>query len=736
MMNVCTHSYSLVWYDWDQWSAFIDWMALSGINLALAMTGQEEVQYKVFQKFGLDDETIRTWFNGPAFLTWSRGQNEYGNNIAGPLPRSFMKGQWSLNRQILARYRSLGIVGELPGFQGNVPWKMASAQNDTNMTQGGDTGWMYSTDPLFGKIADEWMRVLIEDFGTDHWYQLDGYFNGGTAPWISNSRKKRSGGVQESKPITFKAPPPDGTNPPCKWSDELGNTYLAGCDNNCQEFQTIPEAMAACIADTNCGGITIPQNGKPQLRSSNTPQMSPSHETSYYIINADACHYTDPYPQWLERGAAAYMGLNRTDPQAIWSFQGWAIVDWNTQVQGLSFKGFVDAVPKGKFVVIDMSVDGSGEWQKWGNASYFGAPFIWTTLHDFGGTDGMKGDLSHINQIPFSGMAPNFQSTAWGTGFTPEGIDQNPVYYEFIIDQNFRSAPVADITAQSIDRAHRRYGLKKASAPVATAWALLVNSSYSQDLSVQDGTGIPHLPASYSEFLSDRTTPTRTLCSTFAAWRALLEAASDVNATLEPYRYDLVNLGREVLAQISAPMSQNFSDALSAQRLDSATLTKTGSVYISLLSDVDALVGTDTAFLLGPWIAAARYWGVNASDCGSLSCSDFMEWNARCQLTTWIPVPSNDSIVIPDGPNDYASKHWNGLIEDYYGARAKALLNLALKYAAAGQPLDPKAQDLAQAQLAHAFQTSTSPYPTTPTGDYLAVSQAMFNKYASYFSSC
>ena len=26
---------------------FIDWMALSGINLYLAMTGQEEVQYKV-----------------------------------------------------------------------------------------------------------------------------------------------------------------------------------------------------------------------------------------------------------------------------------------------------------------------------------------------------------------------------------------------------------------------------------------------------------------------------------------------------------------------------------------------------------------------------------------------------------------------------------------------------------------------------------------------------------------
>jgi alpha-N-acetylglucosaminidase len=70
MMNVCTHSYSLVWYSWSDWEEFIDWMALSGINLFLAMTGQEEVQYKVFQKFGVDDASIRSWFNGPAFLTW------------------------------------------------------------------------------------------------------------------------------------------------------------------------------------------------------------------------------------------------------------------------------------------------------------------------------------------------------------------------------------------------------------------------------------------------------------------------------------------------------------------------------------------------------------------------------------------------------------------------------------------------------------------------------------------
>ena len=172
IMNVCTHSYSLWTYTWEQWEFFIDWMALSGINLFLAMTGQEEVQYKVFTKFGLNDTTIRSWFNGPALLTWSRGQNEYGNDIAGPLPRSWMKAQWDLQRLILSRTRPLGMVGQLPAFQGNVPAALKALRSDSNMTIEGDTAWMDSLDPLFGEIADAWMQQLLSDFDTDHWYQL------------------------------------------------------------------------------------------------------------------------------------------------------------------------------------------------------------------------------------------------------------------------------------------------------------------------------------------------------------------------------------------------------------------------------------------------------------------------------------------------------------------------------------------------------------------------------------
>lgn len=75
------HSYTLVWHDWPAWEQFIDWAALYGVNNVLALTGQEEVQYGVLSGLGLSDADIRGWFNGPAFLAWSRGQNSHGNSI-------------------------------------------------------------------------------------------------------------------------------------------------------------------------------------------------------------------------------------------------------------------------------------------------------------------------------------------------------------------------------------------------------------------------------------------------------------------------------------------------------------------------------------------------------------------------------------------------------------------------------------------------------------------------------
>jgi hypothetical protein len=47
------------------------------------------------------------------------------------------------------------------------------------------------------------MKELIADFGTDHWYQLDGYFNGGTAPWLAASEVDDANRVSAAEVRSF-----------------------------------------------------------------------------------------------------------------------------------------------------------------------------------------------------------------------------------------------------------------------------------------------------------------------------------------------------------------------------------------------------------------------------------------------------------------------------------------------------------------------------------------------------
>lgn len=57
--NVCTFSYSAVWWDWPRWQREIDWMALNGINLPLAFTGQEALWQEVCANLQLTTLTTR-----------------------------------------------------------------------------------------------------------------------------------------------------------------------------------------------------------------------------------------------------------------------------------------------------------------------------------------------------------------------------------------------------------------------------------------------------------------------------------------------------------------------------------------------------------------------------------------------------------------------------------------------------------------------------------------------------
>jgi alpha-N-acetylglucosaminidase len=65
-LNYCTFNYSMAWWDWDRWQQEIDWMALHGINMPLAITGEEYTWHQVYRKMGFTDEELKNFFSGPA----------------------------------------------------------------------------------------------------------------------------------------------------------------------------------------------------------------------------------------------------------------------------------------------------------------------------------------------------------------------------------------------------------------------------------------------------------------------------------------------------------------------------------------------------------------------------------------------------------------------------------------------------------------------------------------------
>lgn len=176
------------WWKWSEWEWFIDWMALNGINMPLAITGQEAIWYRAWRKFGLSDHEIRSYFTGPAYLPWHRMSNI--DHWDGPLPHSWLNNQFDLQKKIVQRERELGMKPVLPAFSGHVPKilttkyphaKITSLGDWSGFTQPYDSYFLDPFDSLFKPIQKAFLEEQTKNFGTDHVYGADP-FNEVTPP--------------------------------------------------------------------------------------------------------------------------------------------------------------------------------------------------------------------------------------------------------------------------------------------------------------------------------------------------------------------------------------------------------------------------------------------------------------------------------------------------------------------------------------------------------------------------
>jgi alpha-N-acetylglucosaminidase len=176
-LNYCTFNYSMSWWDWARWEKEIDWMALHGINMPLAITGEEYTWYLVYKDLGFTDDELKDFFPGPAYLSWFWMGNLDG--WGGPLPVQWMKNQFELQKKILERERALGMRPVLPAFTGHVPAafkkRFPNAKlKSTNWKNGFfDTYILDSEDAMFAHIGELFLKKQTELLGTDHFYSAD-----------------------------------------------------------------------------------------------------------------------------------------------------------------------------------------------------------------------------------------------------------------------------------------------------------------------------------------------------------------------------------------------------------------------------------------------------------------------------------------------------------------------------------------------------------------------------------
>jgi len=176
-LNYCTFNYSMSWWEWARWEKEIDWMALHGINMPLAITGEEYTWYLLYKEMGFSDNDLKDFFTGPAYFSWFWMGNI--DDWGGPLPLDWMKSHFELQKKILARQRSLGMKPVLPAFTGHVPAafkkKFPNAKlKATNWTNGfADTYILDSEDPMFAAIGKKFLQKQTALLGTDHLYSAD-----------------------------------------------------------------------------------------------------------------------------------------------------------------------------------------------------------------------------------------------------------------------------------------------------------------------------------------------------------------------------------------------------------------------------------------------------------------------------------------------------------------------------------------------------------------------------------
>ncbi|MGW8885946.1 alpha-N-acetylglucosaminidase [Streptomyces sp. NPDC055749] len=385
--------------------------------------------------------------------------------------------------------------------------------------------------------------------------------------------------------------------------------------------------------------------------------------------------------------------LQTAHPGATWVLLGW---------QSNPSKAIIEAVDKSRLLIVDglsdryENLDRETKWQ--------GAPYAFGTIPNFGGHTTIGANTA-VWTSRFDQWRSKPNSSLQGIAYMPEGTGGNPVAYELFMELAWREGPI-DQKAWFADYAERRYG--GADPHAAKAWELLRSGPYSTPSGSwsesQDSlfTARPRLTAGTAASWS----PSSMRYNHATVQKALTELllVSPALTTSDAYRFDLVDVARQALTNRSRILLPQIKAAYDAKNLTLfRTLTAEWKDDLALL---DSLLASDTRFLLGPWLEAAKSWGESDADKAAT------EFDARSILTTWGHRSGSDA----GGLRDYANREWSGLVTDFYAMRWTKYFDTLDTALVTGQA--PTAIDWFTVENAWNLQRNT--YPVQPAGDPIA----------------
>lgn len=402
-------------------------------------------------------------------------------------------------------------------------------------------------------------------------------------------------------------------------------------------------------------------------------------------------------------GRAIFDGMNATDPQAVWVLQGWPFFFARNFWTQPRIEATLGPVPDDRILLLDLYCEKTPVWSR--TRAFCGKPWVWCNIQNFGDRVWLGGPLDLINRDYFAARRDPKAGRLSGLGFVNEGLDNNPVVFDLMFELAWRNEPVSLDTWRR-DFARRSYG--KANTDAEKAWQTLHETAF--QAAFDNTTVCTRAPSLATP--PDAPYDNARLAE---AWRHLLTAADDVGG-VEPFRFDLVNVTRQVLANHSAELHRAAMDDF--KKKDRTAFQESSARMLTLIRELDELLASRREFLLGNWIEDARRWGTTDAE------RDLLEWNARRVLTLW----GNTTAL-----RDYACRQWSGLMSGFYLKRWELFYQHLDRALAAEKPYDGKAFAAEMFAFEKSWSDQHDKHPRQPRGDSIAISRRLWAKYGDAF---